>query len=132
MEVYPGEGSGNGEYGLGYHVVDRMVTGLEHRGHCLVVDNLFASVNLFHHLMCQGIWATGTVQRTSKNLPTGLYRDSNEKVRGSMVIRNHIHRQMGLVGWEDKKLVTLLSTAVMLLGNLTSKCCEGFGDFVGN
>lgn len=80
LEVYFGEGTGVGEHGLGYHVVDRMVRGLENRGHCLVVDNLFASVNLFHHLMCLGIWATGTVRRNSKNLPGGLYRKSDDAV----------------------------------------------------
>ena len=111
MEVYFGEGTGAGPHGLGYHVVERMVKGLENRGHCLVIDNFFASVNLFHDLMCKGIWATGTVRRTSKNLPGGLYREPDSSVRGSMVIWNHIHRQMGVVSWQDKKLVTLLSTA---------------------
>lgn len=36
MEVYFGKGTRCGEHGLGYHVVDRMMDGLEHRGHCLV------------------------------------------------------------------------------------------------
>ena len=111
MEVYFGEGTCAGTHGLGYHVVERMVRGLENRGHCLVIDNFFASVNLFHELMCKGIWATGTVRRTSKNLPGGLYREPDSNVRGSMVIWNHVHRQMGVVSWQDKKLVTLLSTA---------------------
>ena len=113
MEVYFGEGTRAGPHGLGYHVVERMVRGLENRGHCLVIDNFFASVNLFHELMCKGIWATGTVRRTSKNLPGGLYREPNTNVRGSMVIWNHVHRQMGVVSWQDKKLVTLLSTAAV-------------------
>ena len=111
MEVYFGEQTGAGPHGLGYHVVERMVKGLENRGHCLVIDNFFASVNLFHELMCKGIWATGTVRRTSKNLPGGLYRQPDATMRGSMVIWNHVHRQMGVVSWQDKKLVTLLSTA---------------------
>ena len=111
MEVYFGEGTGAGTHGLGFHVVERMVKGLENRGHCLVIDNFFASVNLFHELMCKGIWATGTVRRTSKNLPGGLYRQPDSTVRGSMVIWTHVHRQMGVVSWQDKKMVTLLSTA---------------------
>jgi hypothetical protein len=45
IEVYFGEGTGGGEHGLGYHVVQRMMAGLQGRGHCVVVDNLFASVN---------------------------------------------------------------------------------------
>ena len=111
MEVYFGEGTGAGPHGLGYHVVERMVRGLENRGHCLVIDNFFASVNLFHELMYRGIWATGTVRRTSKNLPDGVYREPDTTLRGSMVMWTHVHRQMGVVSWQDKKLVTLLSTA---------------------
>jgi len=112
IEVYFGEGTGTGPHGLGYHVVGRLMSGLEHRGHHLVIDNLFASVNLFHKLMVDGTWATGTVRRTSKKLPGGLYREVDAEVRGSMLIRTHIHRQIGVVSWQDKKLVTLLSTAV--------------------
>lgn len=111
IEVYFGEGTGMEEHGLGYHVVERMVAGLHHRGHCLVVDNLFASVNLFHQLMVNGIWATGTVRRNNKNLPGGLYRVLQPDVRGSMLLRTHVHRQIGCVSWQDSKLVTLISTA---------------------
>jgi hypothetical protein len=112
MEVYFGESIGLGEHGLRYHVVDRMMRGLEHRGHCVVVDSLFASVNVFYYLMVHDIWATGIVRRTSKNLPGRLYRESNPEVRRSMLIRTHVHRQMGVVSWQDKKLVTLLSTTI--------------------
>ena len=111
MEVYFGEGTWAGPNGLAYHVVERMVEGLENRGHCLVIDNFFASVNLFHELMTKGIWATGTVRRNSKYLPSGLYRKEDARVRGYMLIRNHIHRQMSVVSWQDKQMVTLLSTA---------------------
>jgi hypothetical protein len=114
VEVYFGEGTGAGPHGLGYHVVERMVDGLHGRGHYLVIDNLFASVNLFYSLMTKRIWGTGTVWRSSKNLPTGLYRASNADIRGTMLIRTHVHRQMGVLSWQDKKLVTLLSTTAPL------------------
>jgi len=90
------------------------MSGLEHRGHHLVIDNLFASVNLFHKLMVDGTWAIGTVGRSSKNLPAGLYREVDSEIRGSMLIRTHIHRQIGVMSWQNKKLVTFLSTAVAL------------------
>ena len=61
--------------------------------------------------MVRGIWATGTVRRRSKNLPGGLYREPNSDIKGSMLIRTHVHRQMGVVSWQDSKLVTLISTA---------------------
>ena len=51
IEVYFDEGTRTGEHSLGYHVVERMTIGLHHQGHCLVVDNMFGSVNLFHELM---------------------------------------------------------------------------------
>ena len=88
-----------------------MMSGLENQGHVLVINNFFGSVNLFHDLMCKGIWATGTVRKNRKNLPGGLNRELDPSVRGSMLIRNHVHRQMGVVSWQDKKLVTLFSTA---------------------
>lgn len=53
IEVYCGEGTSTGPYRLGYHVVERMMAGLEYRGDHLVIDNLFASVNLFHKLMVE-------------------------------------------------------------------------------
>ena len=50
------------------------------------------------------------LKQSSKNLLVGLYKESNSDVRGSILIRMHIHRQMGDVSWQYKKLVTLLST----------------------
>jgi hypothetical protein len=97
IEVYLGEGTGGEEHGVGYHVIERMVQGLEGRGHYLVVDNLFVSMNLFHHLMTKGIWAMGIVRRSSKNLPGGLYRGTNPEIRGSMLTWTHVHRQMGVL-----------------------------------
>jgi len=60
--------------------------GTQHRGHHVVLDNLFATMNLFHKLMIKGVWATGIVRQTNKNLPIGLYRDANSDIRGSMFI----------------------------------------------
>ena len=97
IEVYFGEGTSLGEHGLGYHIVDRMMRGLKHQGHYLIVDNQFASINLLHHLMENGIWATGNIKKTSKNLSSGLYRESKPQVWRSMLIRIHVHMQMGLV-----------------------------------
>jgi hypothetical protein len=57
-----------------------MMRGLEHWGHYVVVDNMLAFVNMFHHFMVNGIWTTGIVRRRGKNLPCGLYRESNPKI----------------------------------------------------
>jgi hypothetical protein len=65
VEVYLGAGTKSSPRGLGFHVVDRLVQGLDQREHVVVVDNLFASVDLFHHLMVRGFWGTGTVRRSS-------------------------------------------------------------------
>ena len=110
IEVYFGEGTWFGEHGLGYHVVERMIVGLHHWDHCLVVDNLFGSVTLFHELMVQGFWATSTVRRRRKNMP-GVYREPNSDVKGSILIKTHVHQQMGVVSWQELKLVMLISIA---------------------
>jgi hypothetical protein len=112
IEVYEGKGTGLGPHGLGYHVVSRLIEGLDGRGHVVVVDNLFASVNLFHELMVRGFWGTGTVKLSSKNLPrASLKRDSDPQDKGNVVIKMHQSRQITAISWQDHKLVSMLSTA---------------------
>jgi hypothetical protein len=86
IEVYLGKGAGRGEHGLGYHVVDKMVESIERQGHCLVVNNLCTSLNLFHHFMTKGVLAVEIVIRSSKNLPTRLYCEMNLDIWRLMLI----------------------------------------------
>jgi hypothetical protein len=49
-----------------------VVTGLEHRGHMVIVDNFFTNVALGMSLLERGFWMTGTVKKGSKGFPPSL------------------------------------------------------------
>ena len=108
--MYFGEGTRVGKHGLDYDVVEWLLKGLKHWSHYLATNNLFASMNLFYNLIVHSIWARGTVRCSSKNLPGGLYKKPKSEVKGSVLISMHIHRQIGVVSKQNKKLVMLLST----------------------
>jgi hypothetical protein len=48
--------------GAAYGVVMKLLSGLEGKGHCVVMDNFFCSIPLFRDLEAKGIYATGTVR----------------------------------------------------------------------
>jgi hypothetical protein len=50
--------------GAAYGVVMKLLQGLEEKGHCVVMDNLFCSIPLFRDLANKGIYTTGTVRIT--------------------------------------------------------------------
>ena len=79
--------------------------------HTIVTDNFFTSVKLFHELICPHFWATGTVRTTRRGLPKELKRLRSEDHRGSILIKMHRLRQMVAVSWQEKKIVTFLSTS---------------------
>jgi hypothetical protein len=112
IEVYMGLGTGLGEDGqLGLAVCYQLLEGLEKKGHILVCDNFFSSVKLFHNLLCKGIFATGMIIRNRKGLPKALTRQGDMTNPGSLVMKIHDRRHMVGISWQDKELVTLLSTA---------------------
>lgn len=110
IDVYLGKGTGGGPHGLGHAVVTGLLEGLENRGHTVVLDNLFSSVRLFHDLLTKGIWATGTIKGNRKGLPKDLTRKKTGTLRGNLVIKMHVHRQIVGISWQDSDMVTLLST----------------------
>lgn len=110
IEVYLGARIGSSFFGLGQAVVERLLVGTEFRGHILVCDNAFSSVNLFRQLMVNGTWVTGTVRVNRVNMPHGLNEMCEATPRGGIVIRMHADRQMVALSWKDNDLVTMLST----------------------
>jgi hypothetical protein len=53
-----------GEASAAYGVVMKLLSGLEGKGHCVVIDNYFCSIPLFEDLVRKGIYA-GLSKRTS-------------------------------------------------------------------
>jgi len=68
--------------GFVHAVVTRLLHGLHNRGHILVVDNAFSSVNLFYELMITRTWATGIIRCNHLNMPPGLSQNCEKERRG--------------------------------------------------
>lgn len=89
------------------------IRGFENRGHVIVCDNFFTSVQLCMSLMERGFWMTGTVKKGSRGFPTslgGLSKKSHLPPRGTLMVKMHRNRQVAAVCWIDNKPVWLLSS----------------------
>jgi hypothetical protein len=72
VQVYMGKGTQMCKEGMGYEVITSLIRSLEHRWHTVVCDNLFTLPRLFHDLLADGFWATGTMKTNRIGLPKAL------------------------------------------------------------
>ncbi|GBP81453.1 PiggyBac transposable element-derived protein 4 [Eumeta japonica] len=52
-----------------YKIVLNLLEGLEHKGHCVTMDNYYNSPALARYLKCRGFDCLGTERLTRKNIP---------------------------------------------------------------
>ena len=76
FQVYVGKVASS-ETGLGARVVKDLTRSLTNKHHIVFCDNFFTSVNLFHQLHQEGIYACGTLRANRK----GFLNDLKEVVR---------------------------------------------------
>jgi hypothetical protein len=71
------------------------MTGLENRGHVVVMDNFFSSVSLFAELLEKGIYATRIVRTNRIGLPNMMknHKQFDKNVQGSLDWHMHARRQ---------------------------------------
>ena len=62
----------HGEAKLAHNLVVRLLEGLWHHGHVVVMDNYFSSIRFFLDLLARGTYATGTVRANRIGLPKDL------------------------------------------------------------
>jgi hypothetical protein len=100
-----------GKAKLAHEVVLNLVSGLEGKGHLLVVDNCFSSIGLFQDLLNRCIYATGTMRPNRIGLPTDLKNTKAFKRSSQGTTKWHMHqsRSISCVMWKDKKPVLLIS-----------------------
>ena len=67
------------EGGQGIEVVDNLVSSLAHRGHLVIMDNFFSSIELFEELEKKGIYATRTVCGNRIGLPAFMKNSKTYK-----------------------------------------------------
>jgi hypothetical protein len=113
---------------MGHQVVTSLCLGLENRWHTIVCDNLFSSPSLFHDLMANRFWATGTLRANRLEVPMVIGRHKEESgKRGSLVIKMHRGRQMCVMAWKDNVVVNLLSTKQDAWHPNVNILCKGRG-----
>jgi hypothetical protein len=100
------------EQNLAHRVVTQLTTGLENKGHVVVMDNYFTSVGLFRDLERRGIYATGTMRSNRIGLHPDMRKTKEFKRRnhGDLDWFMHESRRMSSILWKDKMPVLLLST----------------------
>jgi hypothetical protein len=104
--------------GSAYGVVMNLLSGLEERGHCVVMDNYFCSIPLFEDLVKKGIYAIGTVRSNRIGLPSHLKNTRTWKKcdQGHIEWAMHDSRDLNYVMWKDKCPVLLISTHANPIG----------------
>jgi hypothetical protein len=112
LETMENKKSSKVEAGLGQRVVESLTVGLRGKGHVVVMDNFFTSVELFRSLEQMGIYATGMVRTNRVGLPAMMKATKTFKknAQGTLHWRFHDDRKLCAIMWMDKKPVCLLST----------------------
>lgn len=107
LEVYTGKTGHDPKKGLAYHVVRKLVQGLEGKGFNLFVDNWYSSPQLFEDLAEVGILACGTVHANRRGLPSDIMNlKAKEMKRGQFRQKGHL----AACTWKDNKHVHVLTS----------------------
>ena len=112
MQSIDGQESSRIIANLGYKVVIDFTRGLENKGHVIVMDNFFTSIELFQDLERRGIYKT----RTMRSICIGLHpsmkniKKFKKRPQGDLDWMMHSSRRLSSVIWKDKQRVLLLST----------------------
>jgi hypothetical protein len=96
----------------------KLLSGLEDKGHCVVMDNFFCSIPLFRDLEAKGIYATGIVRSNRIGLPSHLKNTRAWKRSAQGYIEWSMHESRGIrcVMWKDKCPVLLISSHALPIG----------------
>ncbi|GBP78871.1 PiggyBac transposable element-derived protein 4 [Eumeta japonica] len=62
-------------------IVLNLLEGLEHKGHCVTMDNYYNSPALARYLKCRGFDCLGTERLTRKNIPEDV-KEMKKNVKG--------------------------------------------------
>ena len=108
VDVYVGRPSDGvtTEHGLGPRVVLQLTEPYRHKNHRVFCDNYFTSPALFDELLQHGIYACGTVRTNRREFPSNLAGLQLERGSHRFLQRG----SLSAVVWQDKRLVSVLST----------------------
>lgn len=113
--IYTGKGTiqnvDGDELAVSTQVVLALIEDLLGKGYCLTVDNFYTSPQLAEILISQKTDIYGTVKPNRKEMPYGLKKTElkRRKMKKGDVV-GYQKGKMTVMAWQDKKVVTLLST----------------------
>ncbi|XP_063897556.1 piggyBac transposable element-derived protein 4 [Helicoverpa armigera] len=115
FQIYTGQGRSASdptfEVSLGSKstkAVMELLQGLEHRGHCVRMDNFYSCPSLARHLKSLGFDCLGTLRASRRNVPDDIAKLSNEAKKG-MILSRHCG-DVSIIAWKYSKMVNIIST----------------------
>ncbi|CAB4006204.1 Hypothetical predicted protein [Paramuricea clavata] len=102
------ENEAEGARGLGFKVVDFLGKPYYNTYRHFYFDNYFSSIPLLEHLLAKKTYACSTLRHNRKYFPADLKKIKLK--RGEM--RTRQNENLVCLAWQDKRLVTILSTNV--------------------
>ena len=105
------------KFQLAHLIVTRLMDGNNEKGHIVVIDNYFSSVELFEELARNGTYSSGTLRTNCIGILQILKnrKELNHSPQNKLVWKMHDSQGMASVNWKDKRPMILLSTHVLLL-----------------
>ncbi|XP_063899181.1 piggyBac transposable element-derived protein 4 [Helicoverpa armigera] len=115
FQIYTGkDDSSDGDLSLGVDlgekstkVVLELLQGLEHRGHCVVMDNYYNCPSLARYLKSLGFDCLGTLRVNRRHVPADF--KVSDKVKKGTIISRH-SGDVSIIAWMDSKMVNIIST----------------------
>ena len=110
LECYTGCKGDTAEVGLGGSVVTRLTQDLVGKSYHIFVDSFFSSVSLYHRLLLENIYCTGTVRSNRRNFPPDLKDVAKHGLasRGDVMTRQD--GNVSVCVWQDTRPVTFMSS----------------------
>ena len=110
FECYTGRKGDTTEVGLGGSVVTRLTRDLVGKAYHVFVDSFFSSVSLFHCLLSDAIYCTGSLLSNRRNFPPDLKDTAKRGLgkRGDMVARQD--GNVSVCACQDTQPVTFMSS----------------------
>ena len=90
-------------------MVVRLLSGLQHKGFKVYVDNFYTSVPLFHHLSNHEISVCGTIRTNRKYFPKEMLLTAATGLNWGESVWA-AYKSMIALTWRDRKPVSFIST----------------------
>lgn len=94
--------------GKSTQVVLDLLGGLQHRGHCVTMDNFYNCPALARYLKRLGFDCLGTLRVNRRNVPSDIAKIPKNLAKGTIIARQC--GDISIIAWKDTKLVSMIST----------------------